>query len=82
MDEDADEGGFRFGVASEDEDGSGPEPRVPEYSGDATIGAQLADEPADPDRLEPGTPSLENVVFVLLGVLATLAAFAQMFPFL
>lgn len=82
MDEDADEGGFRFGVASENEDGSDPEPRVPEYSGEPTMGAQLTDEPAGPDRLEPGAPSLENVVFVLLGVLGTLAALAQMFPFL
>lgn len=32
--------------------------------------------PADRE-LEPGSPSLENVAFVLLGIVATLAVFLQ-----
>ena len=37
-------------------------------------------EPDEPDpELEPGSPSLENVFFVVLGVAATLFALAQLF---
>lgn len=81
MAEDPDESEFRFGVASEDGDGQdGPRPKVPDYSEAEPVPPRDAD-PASSGRLQPGRPSLESVVFVVLGVLATLAAFARMFPF-
>lgn len=75
MDDDRDAGGFRFGPDEEtDEEG-----RVTERVGNGVFGRL---DPPDPQRLEPGTPSLESVVFVVLGMTATVAAFALMFPFL
>lgn len=86
MAEDPDESEFRFGVASgddgADDDGrDGPRPTVPDYSEGEPVPPREDDEPADAGRLEPGRPSLESVVFVVLGALATLAVFARMFPF-
>lgn len=85
MAEDPDESEFRFGVASEDDEADdgrdGPRPKVPDYSEEEPVPPREDDEPTDADRLEPGRPSLESVVFVVLGALATLAVFARMFPF-
>lgn len=36
----------------------------------------------EPDRLEPGTPNPEHVLFLVLGVVAALMALAQMFALL
>lgn len=36
---------------------------------------------SEPDRIEPGSPSLENVLFVLLGVLATLFVIVRVTAF-
>jgi hypothetical protein len=35
-------------------------------------------EPGPEERLEPGSPSLENAAFVLLGVLSMLFVFASL----
>lgn len=88
MEEDPDESEFKFGLASENDEAEaesgldGPEPRVPEYSGREPPRENAAADSATPERIEPGTPSLESVLFVVLGILATLAAFALMLPFL
>lgn len=36
----------------------------------------------DRDRLEPGSPNLEHVAFVVLGILAAIISLSQMFAFL
>jgi hypothetical protein len=36
---------------------------------------EVGEDAAEPEPIEPGTPGLENVVFVLLGVALALLAF-------
>ena len=58
-----------------------------EFEGDgdadeAVVNADDADdagEPAEPERIEPGDPSPEGVVFVLLGVAFTLFVVSRLF---
>lgn len=39
---------------------------------------RLGEEPPEPDPIEPGRPSLENALFVLLGAACTLAVFLHL----
>jgi hypothetical protein len=62
-----DEGVAGEDVEADEVDGGREDPAGEEWD------VSLEDLDRDPDRIEPGSPSPENVVFVLLGVVLTLA---------
>jgi len=67
---DADEEPAVADAGADIEGGWQPPPEAPDSFGD------------DAESLEPGSPTAENTLFVLLGALTTVLAFARMLPFL
>ena len=65
---------WRFPISEFEGDGDADEAVV-----DDANDADDAGEPTEPERIEPGDPSPEGVVFVLLGVAFTLFVVSRLF---
>ena len=68
---------WRFPLSEFEGDGDADEAVV--VDADGTDDADDAEEATEPERIEPGDPSPEGVVFVLLGVAFTLFVISRLF---
>ena len=68
---------WRFPLSEFEGDGDADEAVV--VDADGTDDADNAEEATEPERIEPGDPSPEGVVFVLLGIAFTLFVVSRLF---